>query len=273
MKNKSIGAVGAIIVLIIVLMAIFADFLAPYDPNFIAGAPFQKPNAEHLLGTNDIGQDIFSELIVGARYSLSVGFIAMCISAAIGIFVGVIAGWYGGAVDSILMKATSFMMIIPYMPLVIVLASLLRAGLWTTAMVMGITSWPEMARVFRAQTMKLKKSEYITSISAMGAPSLYIIRKHVLRELLPLVAYRVIARFKGAILAESSLSFLGLASSTVKSWGTMLYYAQIKSAFLTNAWLWWVIPPGLMISLLSFGLMLVGYSLEGRMDPRLEWRG
>ena len=270
MRSKKVGIVGIVIVSIIVLIAIFADFIIPYDANAIVGTPFQTPSANHILGTNDIGQDIFSEFIIGARYSLMVGFITMCISASIGIFIGMIAGWYGGIVDSILMKITSFVYVIPYLPLVIVLSVFLRGNIMTTAIVLGIASWPEMARVLRAQTMKIKKSDYITAIVAMGAPTAYVLTKHIVRELLPLIAYRLVARFKNAIIAESTLSFLGLSASTVKSWGTMLYYAQVKNAFLTDAWLWWVIPPGLMISLLAFGLMLISYSMEGKMDPRLE---
>ena len=270
MKNKSIGITGIIIVSLIVLMAIFSTALAPYDPHFIAGAPFQRPSSAHILGTNDIGQDIFSELLVGARYSLLVGFLAMCISSILGIFFGVIAGWYGGAVDSVLMRITTFVQIIPYLPLVIILSTLMSGGAISVAVVMGVSSWPGMARVLRAQTIKIKKSEYITTNTAMGAGSFYLLTRHVFRELMPLITYRVIDRYKRAIIAESTLSFLGLAASTTKSWGAMLYYAQAKSAFLTSAWIWWVIPPGIMISLLSFGFMLIGYSIEGKMDPRLD---
>ena len=270
MKTKTIGIIGCVIVLIIVFIAIFSDLIAPYDADKIVGPSFQRPSADHLLGTNDIGQDIFSELVVGAKYSLLVGLFSMLISAAIGIIIGLTAGWYGGLVDNVLMKITYFIQMIPYLPLVIVLAALLKGGLWSIVLVMGMTSWPEMARVLRMQTIKVKESDYITSIAAMGAPSIYIIFRHVLRDLLPLVVYRVISRFKSAIIAESSLSFLGLSSSTIKSWGSMLYYAQAKSAFLTDAWLWWVIPPGIMISILSFGFMMVGYSIEGKMDPRLD---
>ena len=270
MKNKSIGIAGILIVSLIILVAVFSGVIAPYDAHHIAGAPFQKPSAAHLLGTNDIGQDIFSELLVGARYSLLVGFITMCIASSLGIPIGVFAGWYGGKIDSILMRLTTFVHIIPYLPLVIILSALLNGGPIAVSVVMGVSSWPAMARVLRAQTMKIKNSEYITSIAAMGAGSFFLLTRHVFRELVPLIVYRMIDRYKRAIIAESTLSFLGLAASTTKSWGAMLYYAQAKSAFLTNAWIWWVLPPGIMISLLSFGLMLIGYSIEGRMNPRLD---
>lgn len=140
----------------------------------------------------------------------------------------------------------------------------------TMAVILGATSWPEMARVIRAQTMKIKKNEYITSIQAMGAGSLYIMARHIVPELFLFVFYRLILRFRSAIMAESSLSFLGLGSATAKSWGTILFYAQNKNAFLTNSWSWWVIPPGVSILILVFSLFLVSYSLEERGVPRMN---
>lgn len=270
MKNKKIFWVGFFLCSVVVFLALFADWLTPYDPTEIVGASFEVPSSSHWLGTNDIGQDILSELIVGAKYSLQIGFLTTCISASLGIIIGMLSGWFGGRLDSILMQFNSFVITIPYLPMVIVLSAFLQGGVVTTALILGLTSWPEMARVLRAQTMKIRQSDYIIAIKAMGAGNKYILRKHVIRELQPLIAYRLISRFKSAILAEASLSFLGLSSSTIKSWGSMLYYAQAKSAFLTDAWLWWVLPPGLLLAMLSFGLMLINYSMESKMDPRME---
>ena len=229
-----------------------------------------KPCKEHFLGTNDIGQDIFSEIVYGTRYSLLIGFLAAMLSWLIGSVVGIVSGWFGGTVDDILMKITTFVITIPYFPLVIVLSAFMKGNLCTTAFVLGMTSWPGMARVFRSQTMKIKSSEYITSIQGMGAGNLYLLTHHVLPEILPLMIYNVIMRFKSAILSESSLSFLGLGSAVNKSWGTILYYAQAKNAFLTDAWIWWILPPGIMIILLVFGLMMIAYGMEGRANQRLE---
>ena len=229
-----------------------------------------KPCKEHFLGTNDIGQDIFSEIVYGTRYSLLIGFLAAMLSWLIGSVVGIVSGWFGGTVDDILMKITTFVIAIPYFPLVIVLSAFMKGNLFTTAFVLGITSWPGMARVFRSQTMKIKSSEYITSIQGMGAGNRYLLIHHVLPEILPLMIYNVIMRFKSAILSESSLSFLGLGSAVNKSWGTILYYAQAKNAFLTDAWIWWILPPGIMIILLVFGLMMIAYGMEGRANQRLE---
>ena len=225
-----------------------------------------------MLGTNDIGQDIFSELLVGARFSLLIGLITTVISVSLAMLIGLASGWLGGVTDSLLMKLSSFVLSIPYLPLLLVISAFLSGSIWTMAFVMGVTSWPEMARVIRAQVLGLKSSEYITSIAAMGAGGRYIIAKHIIRELMPLIAYRIAARFRIAVLAESTLSFLGFSPGIVKSWGTMLYYAQSRNAFLTGAWVWWVIPPGVMITLLTLGLSLISYGFEGKMDPRLEKR-
>ncbi|MCI6005983.1 MAG: ABC transporter permease [Blautia sp.] len=270
MKNKKFFYIGIIIVSIFVLLAVFAPWIVLYPPSEIVDVSFAKPSIRHLLGTNDIGQDIFSEIIYGTRYSLLVGLCATAVSWLIGSTVGILAGWFGGILDDILMKVTTFFITIPYFPLVIVLSASLKSSLFTTAFVLGVTSWPGMARVLRSQTMKIKSSEYITSIHGMGAGDFYLLTRHVLPEILPLIVYHVILRFKSAILSESSLSFLGLGSAVNKSWGSILYYAQAKNAFLTDAWIWWILPPGLMIVMLVFGLMMIAYGVEGIINQRLE---
>lgn len=270
LKNKRYFLTGIIIVSLFIILAAVAPWITPYSPSDIVGNSFSKPGAQHLLGTNDIGQDIFSEVIYGTRYSLVIGFLAALLSWLIGSVIGITAGWFGGIVDDILMKITTFFITVPYFPLVIVLSAFMKGNLFTTAFVLGVTSWPGMARVLRSQTMKIKSSEYITSIQGMGAENLYLLLHHVLPEILPLMVYHVIMRFKSAILSESSLSFLGLGSAVNKSWGTILYYAQAKNAFLTDAWIWWILPPGIMIILLVFGLMMIAYGLEGTTNQRLE---
>ena len=249
MKNKAIGIVGLILISFIACLAIFAPLIAQYDPNAVVGPSYAKPSAEFLLGTNDVGYDIFSELVYGAQYSLLVGLTSAAIAAGIGIVVGVLSGWFGGMIDSILMKITSFFITIPYLPLVIVLTAFLPKGFISMSLILGLVSWPEIARILRSQTMKMRSREYILSIQAMGVSHWYVIRTHVIRELLPLVTYQLILRIKASILSEAALSFLGLGEPTVKSWGSMLYYAQAKDAFMTDAWLWWVIPPGICIAI------------------------
>lgn len=267
--NK-LGKVGIALLALIVLVAVLAPQLAPYDPHKSAPENYQAPSAAHWLGTNDIGQDIFSELLFGARTSLMIGFLSVLISIALGTLIGMLAGWYEGGVDRWLMKLTAFFMTIPYLPAVIILSAFTRPGILTTSVILGIMSWPGTARIVRSETMSLKKRDYIQVCRAMGASGAYLLCRHILRELMPLVMYRAAARVKAGILGESSLSFLGLGSAAQKSWGTMLYYAQAKSALLTRAWIWWVLPPGLCIALVSCALSMISYGAEARLDRRME---
>ena len=269
MKNRAIGIIGASMLIFMILVAIFAPFLAPHSPHVQSGASFEKPSVEHVLGTNDIGQDIFSELIYGTRNSLLVGGISAAIATVIGVVVGVLSGWYGGAIDRVLMKITTFFMTIPFLPTVIILAAFTKSGIWSMSLILGVMSWTGIARILRSVTMKLRESTYIKISKSMGAGDLYIFRTYILREIAPLVLYRVVIRVKSGILAESSMSFLGLGSSVAKSWGSIIFYAQTKNALLTGAWVWWIIPPGLCICLVSMGLMMVSYSLEKESDKRI----
>lgn len=270
--NRWIGRAGWIILLAMAACALLAPLLAPYDPYAVSGAPFEAPGAQHLLGTNDIGQDILSELIYGTRTSLAVGFLSAAISIVLGTAVGMAAGWFGGLTDRLLMKVTAFFMTIPFLPAVIILSAFTTPGFLTTSLILGVMSWAATARIVRAETMAIRGKEHILALRAMGAPSGYLLRRHVIREVTPLVLYRGAARVKAGILAESSLSFLGLGSAVEKSWGAMIYYAQAKNALLTDAWLWWILPPGICIALVSCALVMISYQLEERADRRLEVR-
>lgn len=270
MSNKKLMIFSLIIVGIFIFIAVFAPMLAPYDPNVQTGQPFESPGSQHILGTNDVGQDIFSEIIMGTRYSIIIGVVVAIITITIATVLGIIAGYFGGAIDSVIMRTADFFLTIPFFPMVILLSALMPGGLLSIIIVLSILSWPDTARVVRSSVLEIKNKDYILNIKAMGAGNLYILCRHIFRELTPILAYRFTIRVKSAILAESTLSFLGLGSPTVKSWGTILYYAQARNAFMTDAWLWWVIPPGIMISLFAFGLMLISYTMEGKIDKRRE---
>ena len=268
--NKKIAAIGWVMLAIMTIIAVFAPLLAPYDPYKDMAMTYLKPSAEHLLGTNDIGQDIFSELLYGARTSLAIGFLSAAISIFIGSAVGMVSGWYGGAIDRFLMKITAFFMTIPFLPTVIIISAFTKPGPVTTAVILGVMSWSGTARIVRSQILSIKNKEYIMTIRAMGASDFYILTRHVLKELLPFLMYRASARVRAGILSESSLSFLGLGSPVVKSWGTIIYYAQAKNALLTDAWLWWILPPGICIIFISCALTMITYGAEGKTDRRLE---
>jgi ABC-type dipeptide/oligopeptide/nickel transport system permease subunit len=269
MKSKTLGVLGGVLLGGMILMAVCAELIAPYSPYQSVGKPFERPGSVHILGTNDIGQDIWSELIYGARNSLLVGVLSAGISLVIGTLAGVLAGWYGGGLGRLLMKITAFFLTIPFLPSVIILAAFMRGGVWSMSLILGIMSWPSLARVLHASVLQIKDSVYIRIIRGMGAGNAYIITRHILRELAPLILYRGMMRFKAGILSESYMSFLGLGNPAAKSWGAIIYYAQVKNALLTGAWVWWIIPPGICISLSSMALMMISYSMESWSNKRI----
>lgn len=265
-----IGMVGAALVLGLVLTAVFAPVLAPYDPTERVALPFQAPSAEHPLGTNDIGQDLLSELIYGTRVSLTVGIVAAAVALLIGTTVGVVAGFYPRLLGSALMRLVDVLLIIPFLPLLIILAAYLGRSLFNTILIIGILIWAGTARVIRSQVLSLTHRDYVTAARALGASDGRIIRQHILPRVLLLGISQFVQATSGAILLEASLSFLGLGDPLQKSWGSILYWAQVRGAFLTEAWLWWVLPPGLMIGAAALGFALMGFALEHRINPQLQ---
>lgn len=265
--------IGCIILIGMIFMAAAAPLLAPYDPYKDMDTPYLSPGREHLLGTNDIGQDILSEIIYGTRTSLAVGSISAVIAIFLGTVIGMVSGWYGGMIDRLFAKITAFFMTLPFLPTMILLSALTKPGIRMMAVILGVMSWTGTARIVRSQVLGIRKKEYIQTIKAMGAKNSYILYRHVLRELLPYLMYQGTARVRSAILTESSLSFLGLGNAATKSWGTIIYYAQAKNALLTDRWIWWILPPGICIILVSCALMMITYGLEEQTDGRLESEG
>ena len=267
--EKKLFMIGAIILAFFVFMALFAPIIAPYDPHERVGMPFSPPSGNHLLGTNDLGQDIFSELVFGSRISIIIGILTASIAVSIGFIVGITAGYFRGRGEGLLMRFTDLILVIPFLPLIIVVAAYLGSGFFNLIIVMGLVTWPATARIIRSQVIKIKQKEYIIALQAIGASTSYILRKHMIWEILPFLVYRFMLTASYAILIEASLSFLGLGTPLSKSWGTILFYAQARNAMLTDAWLWWIIPPGLCIALLSVSFLLLGFYVESRTNPRM----
>ncbi len=265
------GLAGLVLLSIPIAMALFPELIAPYNPWETTGAPFEPPSWKHILGTNDMGQDIFSELVYGARISLFVGFAAAIATVVLGTVVGLVAGYVGGIVDEILTAITDTMMLIPVLPFMVLLASMLGQGYQNIILVITIFSWPSVARLVRAQTMSLKQNVYIEAARAIGAPSTWIMLKHILPQLLPLLTAFIVLRIGSAMIAEASLSFLGLGDPTQKSWGTMIYWAQRSGAISSGAW-WWITAPGIMITISVLGFAQIGYAIEEYVNPRLRTR-
>lgn len=263
---------GTLLLTVIVLVALFGPAVAPYDPRQVSGRPFAAPSAEHWLGTNDIGQDIFSEVLWGTRVSLLIGLIAASTAITVGTSVGVVASLAGGWVDTVLMRITDIVLTIPFLPLAIVLAAFLGPSLWNTALVIALVIWARPARVVRSQGLSIRNLAFVEAAQALGGKFWHILTRHVLPGVLPLALSQFILATSSSILTEASLAFLGLGDPIQKSWGTILFYAQARGAFLNGAWPWWVIPPGLLISLTVLAFVLIGRSLEETLMPRLRSR-
>jgi ABC-type glutathione transport system ATPase component/ABC-type dipeptide/oligopeptide/nickel transport system permease subunit len=258
------GLIGGILLLAILLMSVFAPFLAPYDPFQRSGLPFEKPDASHPLGCNDVGHDLLSELLYGGRTSLTVGLFAALYSTAVAVFTALAAGYFGGPLDRFLMRVVDVIMSLPFLPLVIVLGVFLGPGMGTQILVISLVMWASPCRELRSQVLKTRNNGYIDAARAMGEKSRWIILRHALPDLLPLIVPQFVLVAQGAILIESSLSFLGLGDPVSKSWGSMLFFANTRAAFLTGAWVYWVLPPGLCIALACLSFSLIGFSMAGK---------
>ncbi len=263
------GWTGVGLLAVLTITAILSPWISPYDPHAVVGLPFEPPNRAHLLGTNDIGQDIASELISGTRISLTIGFLAAAVVISMGTLVGLVAGYFGGWVDLTLMRLVDIVLVIPFLPLMILLAAYVGPSFWTPILVIGALAWARPARVVRAQVLSLRSLDYVQAAQALGLPAMRVLARHILPGVLALALAQFIVTASSAILIEASLSFLGLGDPTGDSWGSMLYHAQVRSAVLTGTWLWWVIPPGMLVSGTVVSFALIGFALEGRFNPTL----
>jgi ABC-type dipeptide/oligopeptide/nickel transport system permease subunit len=275
-KSSKSGLLGLVILLFFVFMAIFAPFLAPYDPYKRVDRPLKPPSDKYLLGTNDIGQDIFSELIYGTRVSLLIGFAAAFFSVTIGTLVGVVSGFLGGAVEEVLMRFTDVIMILPNIPLLILLMAIFgKQSFYIMVLAISITGWTTAARLVRSSTLSIKERAYVEAAKAIGAGDRHIITKHILPNISPLIMATMIYEVAGAMMSEAGLAFLGLGDPSNKSWGMILHYAETSGGWYANmgypAW-WWIIPPGLCIALTVASLVLIGQAMEEIINPRLRRR-
>ncbi len=273
LRRKPIGLVGFIMLASIVLIAIFAPVLAPYD-YYTSGDTnssdiYNAPSPAHIFGTDDAGKDVFSGFVNGARVSLIVGFFAAFISIALGGLVGIVAGFYGGRIENTLMRLTDVMLVIPGLPLMMVIIALTKPSLFNIIFVIGIFGWTTTARIVRSQTLAVKSRKFVLRARAIGAGNFHIIRYHILPLVLPILVVQAVLTVSDAILAESTLSFLGLGDPTVASWGQMLNFAFSRGAMSTGAW-WALVAPGVGIVWVVLGLTLFGQGLEQILNPRLN---
>jgi peptide/nickel transport system permease protein len=272
-KNNKIGMVGIGIFLIFGLISIFGPLFYPYDPmEFGVGTEvLQPPSAEHWLGTDDMGRDVLGGIIAGARTSLGVGILATLISMVIGTLIGISAGFYGGKTEALLMRFTEIFLVLPWLPLMLVLAAILGSNIWNIILVIGLTGWSSTARIVRAQTLSIKERQFIERARAIGAGNFYIMRKHILPNVFPLIFANTILVSAVAILSETTLSFLGMGDSSHPSWGMMLHYAFSSGAASIGAY-WYFLSPGLCVVAVVLGFTFLGYAFDELLNPKLRKR-
>lgn len=263
------GRIGLGMLGLFVFVAIFGSAIAPENPDASSLDILAKPSTDHWLGTTEQGSDVFSQLLTGARVSIVVGFAAAAISAVLGAAVGLLGGYFGGWTDRSFDALENWFLVIPQLPLMIVLARLLDPSLTVLIAVIGLTSWAGTGRIVRAQVLTLRERAFVERARALGASDWYIIRTHVLPNTLPLIFANTVLIVAVAILSEAALAFLGLGDPTRISWGTMLENAFSSGAPSAGAW-WYVVPPGLCITLLVLSVSILGYLFEEYVNPRLR---
>lgn len=264
------GKTSAIILALLVLMAIFAPLVSWLPHERSSGPPLAPPGMPHLLGTDDLGVDIWAMICYGSRVSLAVGLGTALLSGLGGGIIGMFAAYKGGWIDRLLMRMIDVMIALPNLPVMIVLAAFFGPSLVNIIIVLALFSWSRPARVVRAGALSLKEQPYIKMAAHYGASSFYLLTRHFIPELLPIVIVSMIRLTGKAIVAEASLAFLGLGDPTSRSWGLIIHHAvNFSGIYFTEFWKWWLLYPWIFLTLLVTSLALLGRDLERIADPRM----
>jgi peptide/nickel transport system permease protein len=273
-RNRQ-AVIGLVILVLAALMALLAPVLANEEAlravNTVDNPTWASPSREFLLGTDNLGRSVAVQFVYGARISLLVGLLATVLTIVIGTLVGVMAGFFGGWTEATLMRITDWFLVIPFLPLAIVLARILGPSVWNIILVIGITSWPYVSRLVRAQVLTVKQRLYVERARAMGASRWHVVRRHVLPNVGPVILANTTLTVPIAILTETTLAFLGLGDPTRPSWGKTLQEAYEAGAITRNAW-WYYLPAGIGIAVVVLAFAMVGRALEEILDPRLRER-
>ncbi len=263
--------IGGAIFGLFILIAIIGPAIAPYDPSVTTGqTQALAPNVHHLLGTTSTGQDVLSQLLVGMRSTVVLGLMTGVIATVLAVLVGVTAGFLGGAADEGLSLVANVFLVLPALPLLIVVLGYLRTGsLLPVAIVLSVLGWAWGARVIRAQTLTLRNRDYVLAARETGERTWRIIVFEILPNEVSLIAASFVSTVLYAVLTSVALAFIGLASFSGWSLGTMLYWATGQEAVQLGAW-WWYVPPGLSVALLGMSLVLLNFGLDEIGNPRLR---
>ncbi|MCU1579070.1 MAG: transporter permease [Rhodoglobus sp.] len=255
------------------IIAIIGQFIAPYDPDTLGPDIMQPPSAAHWLGTTNLGQDILSQLLIGTRGVMIVGFAAGIIATILAIIIGVSAGYAGGVVDEVLSAVSNIFLVIPALPLIIIITGQLPGGGEVViSLVIAVTGWAWGSRILRAQTLSLRKRDFVEASRANGESIFRIIGFEILPNLTAIIVSSFIGTVTFAILSQITLAFIGVTSISEWNWGTILFWAQSNQALARGAW-WWFVPAGLCIALLGMSLALINFGIDEFINPRLRSTG
>ena len=258
--RKPATVAGLAILAVFILVALFAPALVPYDPKVKTGAVYAPPSAAHLLGTDDSGADMLS---------LIVGFAAALVAMVIGGAVGLLSGFFGGKTDMVLMRITDYVLVIPDIPLMIVIAALFGRRLLNIIVIIGVIYWTSTARLVRAQVKSVRERTYVKRVRAVGAGNGRLIGRHILPQVAPLLIANTVLMVAVAIFAETYITFLGLGDPSLISWGKLIENSFRGDAVLNHAW-WAIVPPGVCVALVVLACTMVGQSMEDALNPRLK---
>lgn len=265
-KRHKLALISLVLVVILGLAALFAPIIAPYDPNEMAGPFSGAPGKGFLLGTDQIGRDVFSRLLYAMRISLLVGIMATLISTVIGVILGLIAGYFGGVADMLIMRFTDMVMSFPYILLVLVAAAIFKPGLWSIILILGFVDWPGIARLVRGNVLNLRETNFIKGNLVAGMPLRHILFSEILpNTVAPILVYAT-SVLALSMLDEAALSFLGMGvQPPTASLGNMLNGAESLTVLTKQPWLW--VPPGVVIVVLVMAINFIGDALRDALDP------
>lgn len=272
-KNNKSGVLGVGLIILFILLALFGSFIAPYAPDQRGKLAdiYQPPSVKHWFGTDDVGQDVLSQVIYGTQVSILVGVLSTFLSALIGTIIGSLAGYLKGFFGEVLTRFTDFFFVIPWLPLAILLVALVGPSIWIIILVIGLTAWSGTARLVRAEVLSLRERLFVERARANGCGTARILTVHIIPNVMPIILANTVLTIAISILSEATLSFLGLGDPTKVSWGMMLHFAYERGATTFGAY-WYYLPPGIAIILLVLGFTLVGNSLDEIVNPRLRKR-
>jgi peptide/nickel transport system permease protein len=270
LRNRK-AAAGAAILLFFAVLAVIGPWIAPYSPDLTGAAPVAAPSAAHWFGTDQLGRDIYSQVLVGTRGVVVVGFAAGAIATALSLLIGIASGYLPGRGGESLSVLSNVFLVLPALPLLIIITSTQQNNGWVVVLVIGLTSWAWNARLMRAQTLSLRRRDYIEAARATGESTWRIIAFEILPNLTAIIASGFVGTVVFTVLSEITLAFVGISVSEW-NWGTVLYWADSQDALAQNAW-WWFVPAGLAIALLGTGLALLNFGIDEFVNPRLRSSG